>query len=117
MSNSDENKEPWANIRACREDRPDTYEWDSFWDLPPTSLSFPKKGSAGKTGNWRVYRPVVNHDDCIHCYFCYMYCPEGVISINEETKNVQYDYDYCKGCGVCAANCPKKCITMEKESK
>lgn len=88
-----------------------------YFDLPAAPISFPTKGSAGRTGNWRVYRPVVNHDDCIQCYFCYMYCPEGVISVNEESGKVEYDYDYCKGCGVCANNCPKKCISMEKEAK
>jgi pyruvate ferredoxin oxidoreductase delta subunit len=44
-----------------------------------------------------------------------MYCPEGVISIDEGSGKVGIDLEYCKGCGVCAENCPKNCIEMEKE--
>jgi pyruvate ferredoxin oxidoreductase delta subunit len=116
MSESNQKEKEWEIIQACRDDRPKVLKWESYWDLPPASISFPIKGSAGKTGNWRTFRPVVNHEDCIQCYFCYMYCPEGVISINEDTKQVEIDYIYCKGCGVCANNCPKKCIEMKKES-
>lgn len=106
-----------GELKECRDEGPVTINRDSYWDLPPASISIPRKGSAGKTGNWRVYRPVVTHENCIKCYFCYMYCPEGVISVNEDNGQVEYDYEYCKGCGVCANNCPKKCIEMEKEAK
>ena len=116
MSDSEKPKE-WEKLRASRDERPKTLGWDSYWDLPPAPISLPGKGSAGKTGNWRVYRPVVHHEDCIFCLQCYMYCPEGVISIDEEAKRVSMDYEYCKGCGVCSNNCPKNCISMEKESK
>ncbi|UYP46135.1 Ion-translocating oxidoreductase complex subunit B [Candidatus Lokiarchaeum ossiferum] len=109
-------EEKWKSINKCRDDRPEIQCWDNYWELPPASVSFPIKGSAGKTGAWRTFRPVIDQEQCIKCYFCFMYCPEGTIKVNDETKEVYVDYEYCKGCGVCANNCPKKCIDMKKES-
>lgn len=112
-----EKKKNWESLRLNRDERPEVQNWTSYWDLPYGPVSLPVKGSAGKTGDWRTFRPVVDNEKCIKCYFCYMYCPEGTISVNEETGFVKIDYDYCKGCGVCAKNCPKECIAMEKENK
>lgn len=112
MSDS-KHSEKWTKIR----EQASKTSWNSYWDLPPAPVSLPKKGSAGQTGNWRVYRPVINRNECIFCLQCFMYCPEGVISIDDEQQRVNWDFDYCKGCGVCANVCPKKCIAMEQESK
>ena len=117
MTENNQPKKYSSGLNACREKGTITIDRSSYWTLPPASLSIPTKGSAGKTGNWRVYRPVIDLENCIKCYFCYMYCPEGVISVIEDSGFVQTDYDYCKGCGMCAANCPKKCIAMELEKK
>ena len=64
------------------------------------------EGNAG----WRVRRPVVDHDRCIKCQLCWVYCPEGVID-----RNIEIDMNFCKGCGICANECPKKAITMADE--
>jgi len=89
----------------------------NYWELPIAPASIPVKGSAGRTGDWRTFTPVVNYENCIKCYFCYMYCPDGVITVNPETKFTEIDLDYCKGCAICAEQCPKKCIEMVKEAK
>ena len=112
-----EEKKNQELLRMNRDKRPKVQNWTSYWDLPYGPISLPMKGSAGKTGDWRTFRPVVDNEKCIKCYFCYMYCPEGTISVNDETGFVEIDYDYCKGCGICATNCPKKCIEMVKENK
>ncbi len=78
-------------------------------------LSRPAPGSAGATGTWRTYRPVVNQDKCIKCGLCWLYCPEDTIDWLED-KSVRINYDYCKGCGVCAEVCPVKVIDMVKET-
>ncbi len=109
--------EKWETINQSRESRPKVQSWDNYWEMPPATVSFPIKGSAGQTGAWRTYTPNIDSEKCTKCYFCYMYCPEGTIRIDEETKAVSVDLDYCKGCGICAANCPVKCIAMEKEQK
>ena len=77
-------------------------------------------GDAGKTGSWRILRPVLDPNSCIPakrgapaCYICWLYCPDGVVS---RSIPPQIDYDYCKGCGICAQECPTKSITMVEES-
>ena len=56
---------------------------------------------------------------CGMCYFCdncYLFCPDGSVSKQEEgTLNI-IDYEYCKGCGICENECPVGVIEMEKEA-
>ena len=76
------------------------------------AMSRPKQGSSGKTGSWRVFRPVVDREKCNACGLCAIYCPDAAIS-----EDLEVDLDFCKGCGICARECPKKAITMEREEK
>jgi len=68
----------------------------------------------GKTGSWRVFRPVVDRLKCVKCLRCWVFCPEGVVR-REEDGTVSIDYEYCKGCGICAAECKVKAITLVRE--
>ncbi|MHC1592316.1 MAG: hypothetical protein ACXQS8_09530 [Candidatus Helarchaeales archaeon] len=34
-------------------------------DRPISSVSFPIKGEAGKTGSWRTVRPVLDPEKCV----------------------------------------------------
>ncbi len=77
-----------------------------------TTLSVPVVGSVGKTGSWRVFKPVKDEARCNNCLLCWIYCPEACIS-----KDIRIDYDYCKGCGICAVECPRRAIVMVKEEK
>ena len=52
---------------------------------------------------------------CDHCGNCYIFCPDGSISEQEEGALNLINYDYCKGCGICANECPVAIIEMEKE--
>lgn len=75
-----------------------------------------------KTGSWRTFKPVVDHEKCIACGKCEQVCPEGVCfsSGKKNSKGIVYyenDLDYCKGCGICAKECPVGAITMEREEK
>jgi 2-oxoisovalerate ferredoxin oxidoreductase delta subunit len=70
----------------------------------------------GKTGTWRIFKPIIDKEKCIKCYRCWIFCPENTIRI-EKDGTIVIDYDYCKGCGVCANECPVKAITMVKEEK
>ena len=75
-----------------------------------------------KNAGWRNKKPVINHDKCVGCLQCYLYCPDGVIkkaNLSEKAssnKAVAIDYDFCKGCGICSRICKLKAITMEVES-
>lgn len=62
---------------------------------------------------WRSIRPVINSTKCVGCEQCYLYCPDGVIAVQDGKAVI--DYDYCKGCGICAKICKPGAIRMEAE--
>ena len=76
------------------------------------AISRAVKGASGKTGSWRVFKPVVDKERCNACGICAMFCPDAAIS-----EDLVVDLDFCKGCGICAYECPKKAISMEREEK
>ena len=81
-----------------------------------TSISYPKQGAMGKTGSWRVYKPVFYKGKCVKCLRCWIFCPEASIK-REKDGTISIDYEYCKGCGICASECKVKAIEMEREGK
>lgn len=81
-----------------------------------TSASTSGPGDAGRTGSWRVERPVIDMSRCIPaktgrhaCHLCWLYCPDSVVSKDLEPT---IDLEYCKGCGICAEECPAEAIRM-----
>ncbi len=69
-----------------------------------------------QSGKWRVFRPVLDMEKCIHCMICWIYCPDSSIEV-KDSKIEGFDYEHCKGCGICARECPKEAIIMVKEAK
>ena len=96
-------------------------EKSSVIDMPfeAALISSPAINAVGntpsrKTGNWRIFKPVWDHDRCTRCMTCVTSCPEGCIAIDE--NGFPYtDYDNCKGCMVCVEECPAKAIERERE--
>ncbi|MDY6834379.1 MAG: 4Fe-4S binding protein [Chloroflexota bacterium] len=84
-----------------------------------SAMASPTVGEAGKTGEWRQLRPVINHMKCIPakkgkpaCFMCWLYCPEVVV---KRSIPIEIDLTYCKGCGICAEECPAGAIVMAPE--
>ncbi|MHA1411235.1 MAG: 4Fe-4S binding protein [Promethearchaeota archaeon] len=111
---SEECSEKWKSINLPKDKRPKVQEYKNWKELPPIPISLPIEGSIGRTGDWRTFRPIIK-DGCTKCGICWMYCPEGVIS-REDDGSFKIDLDYCKGCGICAKECPSNQIEMVRES-
>ncbi|RLG40676.1 MAG: pyruvate ferredoxin oxidoreductase [Thermoproteota archaeon] len=63
------------------------------------------------TGDWKVFRPVIDEQKCVKCGNCWMFCPDSAIEWDGESVP-KPNYKYCKGCGICAEECPAKAIEM-----
>lgn len=79
-----------------------------------------KPGSSVKvrTGDWRTFRPVINHDKCVKCLICWIYCPDAsviIVGSGDQIERIEIDYEHCKGCGICATECPHGAINMVPE--
>ncbi len=83
-----------------------------FADVPEHT-SFEAGYLVSVNSGWRSIRPVVNTAACIGCMQCYLYCPDGVIAIQDGKAVI--DYDFCKGCGICSKICKPSAIQMESE--
>jgi pyruvate ferredoxin oxidoreductase gamma subunit len=69
-----------------------------------------------RTGNWRIFKPMIDYGKCTTCMICFAYCPESTIILGDD-KKLAIDYENCKGCLICYKECPLKAITVEREVK
>lgn len=100
-------------------------KWDKDLRLPTNFDELMIGGGNGAgvlptvNSGFRTFHPIFDHDKCVRCMFCWIYCPEGCIdktTVGEDGKiMLEVDMDYCKGCGICANECPTKCISMVKD--
>ncbi len=95
-------------------------------DLPEGGIiRTPGNAHDFKTGDWRTYVPQFVEENCIHCMFCWIYCPDSAITIDTSGEKPQVTgivFDHCKGCGICAHECPpakkgKSALVMVLEEK
>ena len=78
-----------------------------------------------QTGDWRTFVPEFVEENCIHCMFCWIYCPDSAIEIDtsgDKPRMKGIILDHCKGCGICAQECPpakkgKAALVMVREEK
>lgn len=91
---------------------------ETWKELPLGTVNLnPGNSVSNKTGTWRSgKKPEFIEKNCIHCFFCWLYCPHFAVLVGED-KIKGIDYDYCTGCGLCAEECPtkEKAIIMVKE--
>ncbi|MCR5307230.1 MAG: 4Fe-4S binding protein [Oscillospiraceae bacterium] len=81
----------------------------------PEATAFEAGYLVSVNSGWRSIRPVIDTGRCVGCEQCYLYCPDGVISI--QNGKAVIDYDFCKGCGICAKICKIGAIGTEAEHK
>lgn len=79
------------------------------WKDVPIGGVIMEKGNSEEynSGSWRTFRPVIDLEKCINCLFCWIYCPDSSVVL-QDGKVVGFDYTHCKGCGICAKECPPK---------
>ncbi|MBW1713340.1 MAG: FAD-dependent oxidoreductase, partial [Deltaproteobacteria bacterium] len=111
----------------------DSREPVCFEDLNPASfqpqprLSRPRLDPAQRTGFAQVLAGLSPEEAseeagrclscglCHQCDNCYLFCPDGSVTLAQDGQTRTVDYDYCKGCGICQHECPVGVIDMEKE--
>ncbi len=64
-------------------------------------------------GSYTNVKPVIDKGRCNSCRLCWLYCPDGAISISEEDNKPIVNDDLCKSCGICVYECPLKIITLQ----
>jgi 2-oxoacid:acceptor oxidoreductase delta subunit (pyruvate/2-ketoisovalerate family) len=67
------------------------------------------------TGNWRTYRPVINHEECNLCLNCVMYCPDACWQLSEDEERVVWNNEFCKGCLICVNECTSEALSKAHE--
>lgn len=91
------------------------FKTPSSFEEMPFGAGYPGGHLVTTNAGYRTFSPKFDHEKCIHCLFCFVYCPEGAIC--KDDTNLTVDMDYCKGCGICANECPRKCIAMVREEE
>ena len=88
------------------------------WQDHPHGATIPEAGTSDRyvTGGWRSIRPILDLEKCIHCFFCFIYCPDSSVVVVDE-KMTGFNLQHCKGCGICAVECPKDAISMVSEAE
>lgn len=91
-------------------------KWPEAWhEVSPGCVVFaPANAREYHTGSWKAQRPIWDDSKCIKCGICYIFCPEGCVTQNEDGI-FRADLNYCKGCGICAHECWPGAITMIEE--
>ncbi len=67
------------------------------------------------TSNWRIVRPVIDHEKCTRCFTCYISCPDSCWSYNEQQEKMEWNWKFCKGCQICINECPADALTAVPE--
>jgi pyruvate ferredoxin oxidoreductase gamma subunit len=80
------------------------------------SVVAPANTPLRKTGNWRVWRPVIDLSRCTQCWICFVSCPDGAIAL-DDGDNPHINYDVCKGCLICVEECPTQAIHKVREAE
>ncbi len=119
---------------------------ERYEKIPTAAIGKPGTSEVTETGDWRIFYPEFDMEQCTRCGKCFENCPDAAIiertlrgkEADEARKRaeelekagkikkaavkkapIQYELDptYCKGCGICANECPIQGIKMKLEEK
>lgn len=126
--------------------RKKTAVYERHEKIARAAIGKPGTSEVTRTGDWRVFYPEFDMEQCTRCGKCLENCPDAAIrerklSGREATEaikraeelekagkirkaaakkaDIRYELDptYCKGCGICANECPIQGIKMRVEEK
>ena len=83
-----------------------------FGDITPAPV---KQQELFITSNWRIVRPVIDHEKCTRCFSCYISCPDSCWSFNEKEEKMEWNWKFCKGCQICINECPADALKAVPE--
>lgn len=109
----------WDSFEIGTVLKPFSGEAADILEVLPHKRSYTKESSfSASVADWRIEKPIFHDEHCIHCQFCWIYCPDMSI-ISQDKKMVSIDYEHCKGCGICVEVCPTtpKALLMFPEQK
>ncbi|MCS7224856.1 MAG: 2-oxoacid:acceptor oxidoreductase family protein [Armatimonadetes bacterium] len=80
----------------------------AWYELPVAGV-IDRGGTAQvyQTGGWRLKRPELDLNVCVHCLMCWLVCPDSAILLSG-ARIIGIDYRHCKGCGLCETQCPPR---------
>ncbi len=67
------------------------------------------------TGNWRSFRPVIDHETCNLCMNCVIFCPDACCKLDGAGEKIVFDYEFCKGCMICLNECSAGALSKADE--
>jgi 2-oxoglutarate ferredoxin oxidoreductase subunit delta len=59
----------------------------------------------------------INRDWCKGCGICVSFCPEDVLSLDDNDKAEVLNPDNCVFCGMCELRCPDMAVEVTKENE
>ncbi|MGC9316664.1 MAG: NIL domain-containing protein [Armatimonadota bacterium] len=55
---------------------------------------------------------VRDHDRCTHCGACIVVCPTDALSMDPDSREVNFNADECVACGICVPVCPPRAMSI-----
>ena len=68
----------------------------------------PGKSRDNKTGSWRVFKPIFDHEKCSKCGMCRTLCPEGCVHEDAGRDSSTRTTRTAKAAGSAQPNAPRK---------
>ncbi len=53
-----------------------------------------------------------DEERCTHCGACTVVCPTGALSMDAETREVDFEPEKCVACGICVPVCPPRAMAI-----